>query len=110
GALLGAGAMFALRQWASTWTVDLSVVGAGHSAVGALPGASLPLIGAVLGALFELDNTGDAAARKEPQPQRKRVDPQSANGANRGAKARVVDAAGEASASQEEPLSKGAKR
>ncbi len=106
GALLGAGAMFALRQWASTWTADLSALGAGRGAIGALPAASLPLIGAVLGALFELDNTGDAAG-KETQPRRKRVDSRGANGR---ATARVVDDVGEASAAEEEPVSKGAKR
>jgi hypothetical protein len=109
GALLGAGAMFALRQWASPLTADLSALGAGRGAVGALPATSLPLIAAVLGALFELDNTGDATS-KEPKPQRKRVEPQGANGANRRAKARVEDDAGEASATQEEPVSKSAKR
>jgi hypothetical protein len=106
GALLGAGAMFALRQWASPWTADLSALGAGRGAVGALPAASLPLIGAVLGALFELDNTGDATG-KETQPQRKRVEPRGANGR---AKARVDDDAAEPSPAQEEPVSKGAKR
>jgi hypothetical protein len=105
GALLGAGAMFALRQWASAWTVDLSVLGAGHGAVGALPAASLPLIGAMLGALFELDNTGEAI-RKETTTERKRVEPRGVNGR---AKPRVVDAE-EASASQEELGSKHAKR
>jgi hypothetical protein len=111
GALLGAGAMFALRQWASPWTADLSALGAGRGAVGALPATSLPLIAAVLGALFELDNTGGDATRKEPEPQGKRVEPQGANGANRRAKARVVDDdAGEPSATQEEPVSKRAKR
>jgi len=109
GALLGAGAMFALRQWASPWTADLSALGAGRGAVGALPAASLPLIAAVLGALFELDNTGDAT-RGEPPPRRKRVEPQGANGANRRANPRVADEAGEASATQEEAVSKGAKR
>jgi hypothetical protein len=62
GALLAAGGMFALRQWAPAWTVDLSPIHAGGPApLGELPAASLPLIGAVLGGLFELDNTGDAS-------------------------------------------------
>ncbi len=68
GALLAAGAMFALRQWATGWTVDLALLhGGGPAPVGALPGAALPLIAAVLGGFFELDNTGDgdeAATRK----------------------------------------------
>ncbi len=58
GALMGVGAMFALRQWATGFDVNLSFLGAGGPApVGELPGASLPLISAVLGALFGLDNT-----------------------------------------------------
>jgi hypothetical protein len=68
GALLAAGAMFALRQWGAGLVVDLAVLHAGGPApVGELPGAALPLIAAVLGGLFELDNTGDgenATARK----------------------------------------------
>ena len=69
GALLGAAAMFALRQWATGFDVNLSFLGAGGPApVGELPAASLPLITAVLGALFGLDNTpgadGDTATRK----------------------------------------------
>lgn len=60
GALLAAGAMFALRQWATGLVVDLAVLHAGGPApVGELPGAALPLIAAVLGGFFELDNTGD---------------------------------------------------
>ena len=67
GALLGAGAMFGLRQWAGGWALDLSAIGAGGPAsVAALPAASLPLIAAVLGGLFELDNTGDDGEGKKP--------------------------------------------
>jgi hypothetical protein len=69
GALMGAGAMFALRQWATGFDVNLSFLGGGGPApVGELPAASLPLIAAVLGGLFGLDNTdagdGGAATRK----------------------------------------------
>ncbi len=85
GALLGAGAMFALRQWASSWTADLSFLGAGGpAAIGALPAASLPLIAATLGALFELDNTEEK--KTDPKPsERKRVAPQRSDGAARSA-------------------------
>ncbi|MGA3120582.1 MAG: hypothetical protein ABSF69_07395 [Polyangiaceae bacterium] len=82
GALLGAGAMFALRRWATAWALDLSTFGAGGpDSAGHLPAVSLPLIGAVLGALFELDNTSGAedTATKKPQPPRKRVAAQSAS-------------------------------
>src|SRR5579859_1203760 len=71
GALMGAAAMFALRQWGTGLPpVNLSFLGGGGPApVGELPAASLPLIAAVLGGLFGLDNTegGDddgAATRK----------------------------------------------
>jgi hypothetical protein len=67
GALLGAGAMFALRQWGGGWTLDLGSLGAGGpAAVGALPAASLPIISALLGGLFELDNTGDGSDEQKP--------------------------------------------
>jgi hypothetical protein len=61
GAMLGTVAMFALRKWASgihppDWTA-LGLGGAGG--LGDQPASSLPLLGAVLGGLFELDNTGD---------------------------------------------------
>jgi hypothetical protein len=62
GALLAAGGMFALRQWAQGWSLDLSALHAGGPApVGALPAASLPLIALVLGGFFELDNSGGDA-------------------------------------------------
>jgi len=69
GALLGAGAMFALKQWAAAWTLDLRAIGAGGPAsVGTLPAASLPLIAAALGAFLELDNTpGDDKGDGKPE-------------------------------------------
>lgn len=71
GALLAAGGMFALRQWAQGWVLDLAPLhGGGPAPIGALPAASLPLIAAVLGGFFELDNSGDDA-----EPTRKRVAP-----------------------------------
>jgi hypothetical protein len=58
GGLMAMGAMFALRQWATGFDVNMSFVGGGGPApVGELPAASLPLIAAVLGGLFGLDNT-----------------------------------------------------
>lgn len=68
GALIGLGGMFALRQWVHV-DVDLSALSAsaGPAEVGQLPAASLPLIAAVLGAFFELDNTesGESGDKKE---------------------------------------------
>src|SRR5262245_49814082 len=51
GALLAAGGMFAIRQWVHV-PVDFSAFGAGAGELGSVPAASLPLIAAVLGALF----------------------------------------------------------
>lgn len=56
GALLGAGVMFALRRWV-TLELDLSLLGAGHGAVGELPFVALPAVGALLGGFYEADNT-----------------------------------------------------
>ena len=64
GALLAAGALFALRTWVGT-TVDLTRFGAGSGPLGELPAAALPLIAGVLGALFGLDNTPDASGEKK---------------------------------------------
>ncbi|HLK36623.1 MAG TPA: hypothetical protein VKU41_07705 [Polyangiaceae bacterium] len=59
GALVAAGAMFALRRWGGAFAPDLRFMSAGGPApIGDLPAASLPAIGAALGALFEVDNTG----------------------------------------------------
>jgi hypothetical protein len=63
GALLAAGGMFAIRKWLMMG-VDLSVLHAGAGAIGELPAASLPVIGAVLGAFYELDNTDPPADEK----------------------------------------------
>jgi hypothetical protein len=65
GALLGAGGMFAVRQWLKV-DVDLSMIQHGMSGpVGDLPAAALPLIAAVLGGFYELDNTGDGDEKNE---------------------------------------------
>jgi hypothetical protein len=85
GALLAAGGMFALRRWASGFEPDLSALGGGGPLpVGELPMASLPLIAAVLGGLFGIDNTDEPSEEGGPRP-RKRV---SADG---GAKPRVAE-------------------
>ncbi len=112
GALLALGGMFALRQWAGAWVLDLNAVGElGKGAIGSLPAASLPLISGVLGALFELDNTGDkagepkeaAASKSQATPARKRVaaPASAANG-----KGRAIAAADDAAAPSEERRAK----
>jgi hypothetical protein len=88
GALMGAGAMFALRTWLTSFAPDLSFIGAGGPApVGELPAASLPLIAAVLGGLFGLDNT--AEKEEAAAPGRKRI---GAGSTGKAAKARVAEA------------------
>jgi hypothetical protein len=62
GALLAAGGMFALQKWVGA-SVNLDAIGAGSGALNTLPAASLPLVGALLGMVFELDNTGDEEAK-----------------------------------------------
>lgn len=90
GAMLGTFAMFALRKWVPGVRVDLTAFGVGGAgALGDLPAASLPLLGAVLGGLFELDNTADsskesAARRASAGPVGARVD--TANAPKRGAR------------------------
>jgi hypothetical protein len=107
GALLGAGAMFALRQWAGGWSPDLHFIGAGGpAAVGDLPAASLPTIAALLGALLELDNTGDVEAGGSAVS-RKRVPVREANGS---ARARVEETGGTDSSETAEVAAKRAKR
>jgi hypothetical protein len=105
GAVLGAGLMFALQRWAGAWQIPLPAIGAlGSGPVADLPAESLPLLAAVLGGLFELDNTAGGAepakrAREMPD-ERRRV----ADGAGR-PKARVAGAnqgvSGEAAADED---------
>jgi hypothetical protein len=108
GALMGAGAMFVLRQWAGGIAPDLSAIGAGAGPIGDSPALSLPVIAAVLGALFGLDNT-DSPKQLEG-PARKRV--AEASGAGRaGAKAKARPSAAEVDDGDEaEVVSKRAKR
>ena len=91
GALLAAGGLFALRQWGGGWVVNLNGVGGlGAGPVGDLPAMALPIIAAVLGSLFELDNTGEkgADASKKATPSlpepRRRVQASAANGKSKG--------------------------
>jgi hypothetical protein len=79
GALLAAGGMFALRQWAQGWIIDLSLIHAGgRGSIGDLPAASLPLIAGVLGGFFELDNTGEPHPVGEPSEKKRVVASESA--------------------------------
>jgi hypothetical protein len=111
GALLGAGLMFAMRQWGGAFEPDLTFIGAGHAPVGELPAASLPLLAALLGAFFELDNTGgdaEAEGKGKPAAERKRVGASSSS-ANGSSRARVLEA-GEGDGEEAEVVSRRAKR
>jgi hypothetical protein len=102
GALMGAGGMFALRQWVKVEVPDIALLGiTGPSPVGALPALSLPIIAAVLGALFGLDNTEDPT--EEAPKARKRV---AAGPAGAATKSRV----GDDEDVDEAPVAKRAKR
>jgi hypothetical protein len=65
GALLAAGLMFALRQWAGGFHPPITAVTPVDLPVGDLPAAALPIIAALLGGFFELDNTGGGAEAEE---------------------------------------------
>ncbi|MEO6420519.1 MAG: hypothetical protein ABIP39_13970 [Polyangiaceae bacterium] len=66
GAVVGAVAMFALRRWVE-FPVDLSAIGAGYGVLGSLPAASLPIIAALLGGFYELDNTDEPEDAKKTE-------------------------------------------
>ncbi|HEY8040943.1 MAG TPA: hypothetical protein VIF15_14155 [Polyangiaceae bacterium] len=90
GALIAAGLMFALRQWAGGFQVPVTSITPDSLPIGELPAVALPVIAALLGGFFELDNTGgdDKDDKKKDAPaDRKRV----AEGANGKSKARVAD-------------------
>ncbi|HEY4012416.1 MAG TPA: hypothetical protein VGM06_03710 [Polyangiaceae bacterium] len=73
GALLGAGLMFALHRWVN-WSIAIPALGAASpTPIGDLPEASLPLLAAVLGGFFELDNTGEVEPAKGKNADRARV-------------------------------------
>ncbi len=60
GALVGAGILLLARRFFPIPVALPAELGAGL--IGELPVVMLPLVAALLGSLFELDNTGDAAA------------------------------------------------
>jgi hypothetical protein len=87
GALLAAGLMFALRQWAGGVHLPVTELTPEGAVIGSLPIASLPVVAALLGGFFEIDNTGDDKEGKKDEGGKKRV---AAEGANGKGKARVA--------------------
>jgi hypothetical protein len=89
GALLAAGLMFALRRWGNLEVPATAISPAG--ALGDLPVTALPIIAALLGGFFELDNTGDAedAKKGEASGAKKRI--AAGEKTNGQSKARVAD-------------------
>jgi hypothetical protein len=82
GALLGAGIMFGLRRFVTT-EISLDSVGAGTGAIGTLVATTLPIIAALLGGFYEVDNT--------PEPDKKGEKEKSGGSAGKsGAKVRVA--------------------
>jgi len=68
GAIVAAGAMFAMRRWFNI-DLDLHSIGLGPAvaqSAGLLPATTLPLIAGILGAFYEADNT-PAADDKAPK-------------------------------------------
>jgi hypothetical protein len=109
GALLGAGLMFALRQWAGSWMLSLPAIGAnGSTAIGDLPAVSLPLLAAALGGFFGLDNTGggESDGKGGSGKARRRVAPSDGEAAH----ARPVGAAEVSTDSESELVAARAKR
>jgi hypothetical protein len=63
GAVIGVIAMLLVRKFLGQ-EIDLSAYGAGAGAIGDLPVTSLPIVAALLGAFYEVDNTPEASQKK----------------------------------------------
>ena len=97
GAAIAAGLMFALRRWGPGFEVDLHAFNAGGpGTLSQLPATSLPMVAAVLGGFFELDNTGggESDGKKGEPAAKKRIAP--AKGGARVATDEDDESAGEA--------------
>ncbi|MBI3204983.1 MAG: hypothetical protein HYZ29_25830 [Myxococcales bacterium] len=95
GALIGAGAMFAIRRWLSL-SLDLGQFGNG--VVGDLPIASLPMVATALALFYELDNTGGSAGA--PPVKKTRVGGASAANDERAELEQALDEEAEADAAR----------
>ncbi len=66
GAILGAGALYALQRWAP---LPAGLVPMGRSFVGDVSVVAFPLIAALLGLIYEVDNTPSAEAPAQKGPE-----------------------------------------
>ncbi len=74
GALISAGLLFALRQWGGGVALPVSELTPVGMHVGDLPVVALPVVAALLGAFFGIDNTpGDDKSEKSETGGKKRV-------------------------------------
>src|SRR6478609_1816771 len=56
GAFIATVVLFGMRKWLGGVTVDLSALGAGRGAIGAVPEVALPVIGVALAVVLEIDD------------------------------------------------------
>lgn len=69
GAFIAVTAMYGTRKWLGGFQVDLAAFGWGAGPIGEVPAAALPMIGAGLGFVFQIDD----AFGSEGEPPRQRV-------------------------------------
>jgi hypothetical protein len=69
GAFIAATAMYGARKWLGGVHVNLEALGGGAGPIGQVPGAALPVIGAGLGFVFQIDD----AFGGDGEPPRRRV-------------------------------------
>jgi hypothetical protein len=105
GALLAAGLMFALRQWGGAIPIPVTAFTEVGRHAGDLPVTALPLLAAVLGGFFEIDNTDGGESDAAGKGGKKRV----ADGDGAKAKARVAADEGQGD-DADEPAAAPAKR
>jgi hypothetical protein len=69
GAFIAATGMYGARKWLGGWHVSLEAFGGGAGPIGEVPAAALPMIGAGLGFVFQIDD----AFGSDSEPPRARV-------------------------------------
>jgi hypothetical protein len=106
--------MFALRQWAGGFHPPITALTPEDLPVGDLPAAALPIIAALLGGFFELDNTGagpeDAKKKGESSGAKKRVAGEEKTNGQSKSRVREDDDEGEAEQAAAAAAPKRAKR